>query len=127
MNVIGTAMAGLNSTPITDPLKPKEDTMLIRNSARGDFIVTPGIVQHCSNPAILNILARGGATILTVNDDEINAELLALAPGFSYPVPDGTYIAPFLRPAAATAPGAAIDYAAIAKAVNDDAAARLAS
>jgi murein DD-endopeptidase len=67
------------------PTTQEDDTMLIRNTARGDFFVTPGVVKRSPNPAVFNILQAGGMTIVNVVDANIDAVLMGLAgPTYTY-------------------------------------------
>jgi hypothetical protein len=69
----------------TLPNRQEDDTMLIRNSARGDFFATPGVVKRSPNPSVFDILQAGGMTVVTVVDANIDAVLLGIAgPGYTY-------------------------------------------
>jgi len=85
----------LAGQPLPIPTNSKEDTMLIRNSARGDFFVTPGVVKRSPNPSVFNILQAGGMTIVNVVDANIDAVLLGLA-GPSYTYSADLYVNPAL-------------------------------
>ncbi len=84
-------------TAPTAPSQQEDDVMLIRNSARGDFFATPGVVKHSANPNVFNLLAAGGATVITVVDSNIDATLTAFAgDAFVYPPSGGIYVNPGL-------------------------------
>jgi murein DD-endopeptidase len=76
---------GSGGTPVPPPTNKEDGIMLIRNTARGDFFVSPGVVKRSPNPSVFNILQAGGMTIVSVVDANIDAVLLGLAgPGYTY-------------------------------------------
>jgi murein DD-endopeptidase MepM/ murein hydrolase activator NlpD len=88
--------APLSTEPIPSPTYQEgDDTMLIRNSARGDFFASPGIVKKSPNPNVFNMLAAGGIPIVTIVDSNIDAVLMAFA-GPNYTYADDLYVNPRL-------------------------------
>jgi hypothetical protein len=84
------------TTPSPSPTYQEgDDLMLIRNSARGDFFASPGIVKKSPNPNVFNMLAAGGIPIVTIVDSNIDAVLMAFA-GPAYTYADDLYVNPRL-------------------------------
>jgi hypothetical protein len=86
------------------PTEEQEDEdmanhILIRNTARGDFIVDPlgGRCKHVGNPFLLNKLKAAGQEILTVVDAEIDQMMkMCLGETFVYPPSNGYWVNPVL-------------------------------
>jgi hypothetical protein len=85
-------------TPPATTQDLEEDVLYIRNSARGDFIVSPGVCKHVSNPSVGNVLQATNPAfqIYTVVDGNINAVLEAFSgvPAGAIPSNGGIWVNP---------------------------------
>jgi hypothetical protein len=81
----GTASGG--ATPLPLPIKKDFDMPLyIRNSARGDYAVSPGVVKHSANQSVFNVLQHPDGkpespeeiNIIPVTDGNLDAVLAGI-------------------------------------------------
>lgn len=67
------------ATPIVvPPIQEPDMTLYIRNSARGDYAVQPGVVKHIANPSVLNVLVAANpdaVKVVTVIDENLDSVL----------------------------------------------------
>jgi hypothetical protein len=76
--VMDSTTAGGSATPIVLPREEPDMPLYIRNTARGDYAVQPGVVKHIANQNVLNILmAANPAAVkrVDVTDGNLDAVL----------------------------------------------------
>jgi hypothetical protein len=85
--VMDSTTAGGSATPIVLPREEPDMPLFIRNTARGDYAVSPGIVKHSANQSVFNVLQHPDPkdpdgpeeiTIIPVADGNLDAVLAGI-------------------------------------------------